>query len=45
MSWYITEKDNFNKIVKALWKIGIMPVNKHTKNLDYKKYVQATIGY
>ncbi len=22
-----------------------MPVNKHTKNLDYKKYVQATIGY
>lgn len=22
-----------------------MPVNKHTKNLDYKKYVQATLGY
>jgi hypothetical protein len=22
-----------------------MPVNKHTKNLDYKKYLQATIGY
>lgn len=22
-----------------------MPFNKHTKNLDYKKYLQATIGY
>ncbi len=22
-----------------------MPVNKHTKNLDYAKYVQGTLGY
>jgi hypothetical protein len=31
--------------MKSLWKIGVMPVNKHTKNLDYKKYVQAMLGY
>ena len=45
MTWYITEKDQVVKIMKCLWKIGVMPVNKHTKNLDYKKYVQATLGY
>jgi len=45
MSWYITEKDPLNKLVKSLWRIGVMPVNKHTKNLDYKKYVQGMIGY
>lgn len=45
MPWYITEKDPLQKIIKSLWRIGVMPVNKHTKNLDYKKYVKATIGY
>ena len=45
MSFYITEKDSIQKLMKTLWKIGVMPVNKHTKNLDYKKYLQATIGY
>lgn len=23
----------------TLWQIGVMPVTKHTKNLDYHKYV------
>lgn len=45
MAWYINEKDTLQKIIKALWRVGVMPVNKHTKNLDYKKFVQATVGY
>lgn len=28
----------------VLWKIGVMPVTKFTKNLDYDKYVEGLIG-
>jgi hypothetical protein len=27
-----------------LWKLGVMPYSKHTKNLDYWKYVEGLIG-
>lgn len=29
----------------VLWQLGVMPVAKHTKNLDYHKYVEGLLGY
>lgn len=29
----------------VLWQLGVMPVAKHTKNLDYYKYVEGLLGY
>lgn len=45
MQWYVGEKDHVVRLMRCLWRVGVMPVNKHTKNLDYKKYLQATLGY
>lgn len=28
-----------------LWRLGVMPVSKHTKNLDYDKFIQGLLGY
>ena len=28
----------------SLWQLGAMPYSKHTKNLDYPRYVQGLLG-
>lgn len=28
----------------ALWRLGVMPLSKHTKNLDYEKYIAGLLG-
>lgn len=28
-----------------LWQLGVMPMSKHTKNLDYEKYIDGLLGY
>ena len=33
------------KICISLWQLGVMPFSKHTKNLDYLKYVEGLLGY
>ena len=29
----------------GLWKLGVMPFSKYTKNLDYDKCIEGTLGY
>ena len=31
-------------MLSYLWKLGVMPFSKHTKNLDYEKYLEGLIG-
>ena len=40
------DKDNHLKLLcLSLWKIGVMPFSKHTKNLDYLKCIEGVLGY
>lgn len=32
------------RINVVLWQLGVMPMSKHTKNLDYVKYTQGLLG-
>ena len=41
----MTEKRELQRLVRVLWKVGVMPFSKHTSNLDFEKYVQGTLGY
>lgn len=33
------------KYMVILWQLGVMPVSRYTKNLDYGRYVEGLIGY
>ena len=33
------------ELMSSLWKMGLMPFSKHTKSMDYEKYVEGMLGF